>query len=97
MGISVDDWMAAIREVSGDEDDDPSALTVKEFCAVAHVGTTKAGMVLHQMVETGRAKKCRKAITDSAGRRQHATAYRLLTKEPAHVTRTQHPRRSGTE
>jgi hypothetical protein len=93
MGISVDEWLAALRDVEGtnNHQDNPDAVTVKEFGALVKCGGGRAQHLLLDMVKAGRAEKCRKWITDTAGRKQFVTAYKL-TKEVVHVAR---PERAG--
>lgn len=80
-GIDRDQWLAALTAAGvALPDDDPQALTVREFAAMFHCHKDVASRQLLALVAGGQATRTIKRFRDAAGRWQRAAAYRLEAK-----------------
>lgn len=83
MGISRDEWLAALAEAGLEQVDDQDALTVSEFAEM--MGMTRYGATqrLNALVSAGKAIKTSKRLQrTTSGGAGTATAYRLIVPEP---------------
>lgn len=78
MSISRNEWLNAVHEVMGQEDD-PEALTLHEIMALIGKGRTATQDAIRKLVTTGAARKVQKRLIDNMGRVQYVPAYRLIT------------------
>lgn len=78
--ISREQWLKALDEAQPKVEDDPTLLTVLELCEVFGLGRTAMRERVKLMVKAGTAIKSSKWIVDVTGRRQRASAYRLVKK-----------------
>lgn len=94
MSISRDDWLQALT--AADSLGDPDALTTDELAVLLGICRTATRRRVKKLVTNGGAVASRKRITDSMGRSQIVTAYKLV-KETSHVSdvtvRPEHPGR----
>lgn len=81
--ITHDEWAAAL--LSAQDVGDPEALTVLELAAISGKGRSATRQRIVKLLANGRAKAVMKRITDSSGRAQMVTAYRLVNPPAAEV------------
>jgi len=79
MGISRDEWLAAVAEagLNGESDDD--AITVNEFAEMFQIPRTTAAGHLKKLVERGCARRAQKRGISDGGKTIMFAAYRLTT------------------
>lgn len=75
MGISRDDWLNALRDVSGPVD--PDALTVQEFAELLGISPATAWRKMTTLVNSGKAVRTQKEIRRRDQRPILVPAYRL--------------------
>lgn len=79
IAINRDEWLKALSDAGMDEDgpDDQGAVTIHEFAAMFDIHPTVAGARLRRLEARGKARRVRKRVENSYGRRVSYVAYRL--------------------
>ena len=78
--INPDEWLKALSEAGLNDEDDPHAVTLREFADLftPPLKDTAARRRMWILIEAGKATKTQKRTTDIAGRPTTIAAYRLV-------------------
>lgn len=80
-GITRDEWVAALKQA--EPVNDPDVFTTYEIGAMVGIRGTAARKHIRRLFAEGKVARASKRITDTSGRVQCVTAYRLVRPEPS--------------